>query len=159
MTNAQGIEGVPVGAKVVRVGRPNGGETIIGDNGEPYRVKLEDWCSRNYAILQPDNPYNRFLHEVEEDIKKSGRERLGGDDYRVPRKGEEYWFLDTAMLRSNNDWAEEKDGLVLILKPKTKKVLVCEFPIENDGTTLIMGQKVLAINAAGANCRIETRPA
>ena len=158
MTNSQGIEGVPVGAKVVRVGSPADGESFIDSYGK-VRVanNLGCYSSMCYSILKPDNPYNRFLHEVEEDIKKAGRERAGGDDYRVPRKGEEYWFLDTTMLRSNNDWTEKKDGLVLILKPKNKKVLVCEFPIENDGTATIMGQKVLAENAVGANCRIETR--
>ena len=157
MTNSQGIEGVPVGAKVVKVGRPNAGETIVGYNGEPYCVKFEDWCNRNYAILQPDNPYNRFPHEVEEDIKKAGMERLGGDDYRDPKNGDIYWDdSDQWLVRSGRTWTL---GPRIILKPKTKKVLVCEFPIENDGTALIMGQKVLAVNAAGANCRIETRPA
>ena len=158
MKNSQGIEGVPVGAKVVRVGRPAGGEAFIDSYG---KVRVLDnfgcYSSMCYSILKPDNPYNRFLHEVEEDIKKAGMERRGGDDYRDPKNGDIYWDdSDQWLVRSGCTWTL---GPRIILKPKTKKVLVCEFPIENDGTAMIMGQKVLAANAAGANCRIETRPA
>lgn len=156
MTNSQGIEGVPVGAKVVRIGQTDPGDSIINSAGQIERLGHMTIC-KNFPIVVPDNPYNRFLHEVEEDIKKAGRERLGGNDYRVPREGEECWATFGATT-----WNGFCDGPRLILKPKTKKVLF-ETRIWNIGNEKIdmLTPEFAAhlVSAYPETYRIETRPA
>lgn len=119
------IPGVPLGAKIVRVAlltdpvRP--GEYLLRSNGEigPNIV------GQVGVVVAPDNPYNRFLHEVEADIKAAGRERLGGEDYRDPHNGEEFWdSVQNGVNQSRSDnWLI---GPRLILKPRKRRVLVVE---------------------------------
>ena len=157
MTNAQGIEGVPVGTKVVRIGQTLPGESIINNAGNIEKIGHKTIC-QNFPIIQPDNPYNRFLHEVEEDIKKAGRERLGGDDYRIPNGKEEFWGAGvggaTTMYWGN--------GPRLILKPKTKKVLVetREWTIGDTKMDAYTPEEAcLMVSTRPLMYRIETRPA
>jgi len=126
------LAGVPLGAKIVRIGTPEDGDYIINSAGlvekaKPWLGQLQHL--KNYIIVVPDNPYGKFLHEVDADILAAGWEWLRGEDYyRTPLRGERYWAASGMDLVSNSggDFGEPR----IILKPRTRRVLVieCEEP-------------------------------
>ncbi len=134
------IPGVPLGAKIVRLesGIPKDGEYVY-QHGIPVRAKHGFTCTGGWVVLAPDNPYGKFLHEVESDIKAAGRERLGGDDYREPKEGEDVWI--TSGLAVKADTSNWHDSPRLILKPLKRRVLVeqREYPIDECGQVCFYG--------------------
>ena len=166
MTNKQQIEGVPIGAKVVKIGNLQKGCSYIEWNGKIVKAVI-DSAGTGFVILEPDNDYGKFLHEVEAEIIAAGRERLGGEDYREPAKGEEFWTIGNTAIFRTCPGSSPVFGNRLILKPrkpKTKKFLVMEIPINDDGYALVpsLNLHVYAKATVDLNpslCRIEERPA
>ena len=150
------IPGVPLGAKIVRVAlltdpvRP--GECLLQSNGEIGPNIL----GQVGVVVAPDNPYGRFLHEVEVDIKAAGRERLGGDDYRDTKDGEEYWGLDGNVYLEDRQTqfaaVKRRNDSRFILKPRKRRVLVveCEEPWHTgtpaDIAVVFHGQRVAVMS-------------
>lgn len=117
------IPGVPIGAKIVRVAMIESpikpGEYSLRADG----VITDRQVGQCGIVVAPDNPYGKFLHEVEADIKAAGRERLGGDDLRTPNDGEEYWGVGG----SERKFLGKHEYLPrFILKPRKRRVLVVE---------------------------------
>ena len=133
MTNQTQIPGVPVGCKVVRIGDLERGCSFLSNNGQIEKSDGKTSHCPSFVIVEPDNPYNKFLHEVEADIKAVGRERLGGDDYRNPKQDEEFWGIypcEGANKAVAIVYGNHERLILKPLKPKTRKVLVveCEAP-------------------------------
>mgnify|MGYP003655722423 CR=1 FL=1 len=140
VSNQTQIPGVPLGAKIVRIGKIEYGEFYVNGAGRPQEAEFSDSAMCN-VVVAPDNPYGKFLHEVEADIKAAGGERLGGDDYRYPRSGEDYWASGSwgRTTRVMSGWDEGPRLILKPLKPKTFKVLVGTHNIYADGTVSLPG--------------------
>jgi len=50
------IEGVPEGWELVRIGNPDVGECIIGNEGEPRIITANHWQSVNHVIIRKVEP-------------------------------------------------------------------------------------------------------
>jgi len=160
----QQIPGIPIGAKLVRIGNLEKGINYICWGGLINKAKEDTKSAANFAIVEPDNDYGKFLHEVEEDIKAAGRERLGGEnDYRLPKKGEEIWSTLGKAVKIEKDW--EFLERIILAPRKTKRVLVIEVPapqlddfIKVISIALDFPHGTEIINSTTCTYRIEERP-
>lgn len=134
------IIGVPFGAKISRIGMLGQQDWFLDQYGNVEKANGYPGADtfRNFIVLVPadDNFYCKFLHLVEIDIRKAGRERLGGDDYRIPLKGEEYWAINWPQPVRHEGTLEI--SLRIILKPllsvpmARKRVIMAVLPVEGN---------------------------
>ncbi len=159
------IEGVPVGTKIKRIGRPDIGEFIIGLHSGIERV-VKPLAAQNYAILEPDNVYN--VVNLERVPVPDGWERIGT------------WWQDVVVMPRDTCWLDRngyvhgphcpdhvhelgKDRFRIILRKKkqVKRYLVMRTEVP-EWTRLEGIAHLMIVPYAGANvtlpvsdCRIE----
>jgi len=128
---SQNIPGVPMGAKIVRV-------AVGGDNvkeGEPIittlgKIEPANRFTKSGVVVAPSNPYGKFLHEVEADIKAAG-EVIDHYEPEGLTQGDRYWALDgTVGVYEHGTYG---GGPRFILKPRKRRVLVVECEIDDGG--------------------------
>ncbi len=156
----QKIEGVPVGMKLVRIGRALPGDLGLNSYGETQTFP-DGTESENIPILDWDNVYRQDLSTVP---IPEGYERDG--------ETPEEWFrsakVDETFLGSLSKQAVTRTKcyvpgdlrriIIRKIAPKTRRVLVVEFPAEAGEAMIDILARALLGKLTYSSSRIEDRP-
>lgn len=163
------IEGVPVGARLVRIGLASvGADWIIDENGKP-KLMTSIGAHSYWPIIVPNNVYNVIdlttvpIPEGEEyveglDVAFHGivaGSRFIADDSGKVMVADEYLIAEMSSRRK-----DLRRIHVRKIQPKTRRVLIREYRISDDGDTCSWSNA--EADRAVAECpgyyRIEERP-